>query len=90
MRQAEIVVDVIQRELLAYTHLTLAERGDPPTDGRHMLADVNKVDLLNERRVDLVMRDYLMSVLRHLTFHPLTLPETPFAHVVMPVVPHNP
>jgi hypothetical protein len=50
MRQAEIVVDVIQRELLAYTHLTLAARGDPPTDGRHVLADV-EIDPLNERRM---------------------------------------
>ena len=35
MRQAENVVDVIQRELLAYTRFTLAERGDPPTDRSH-------------------------------------------------------
>src|SRR6266851_8358947 len=47
MRQAEIVVDVIQGQLLAQAVLAFAEGGDASTDGGHMLAD-GEVHALNE------------------------------------------
>src|SRR6266849_6404293 len=39
MGQTEVIVHLIQHELLAYTVLALAERGDPTSDRRHMLAN---------------------------------------------------
>src|SRR3989442_15486687 len=52
MRQAEIVVDVIQRQLLPQPILALTQRADPSSDCRHMLTH-RQVDALNECRVDL-------------------------------------
>src|SRR5215475_4590109 len=52
MRQAEIVVDVIQGQLLAQAVLTFAEGGDASTDGGHMLAD-GEVHALDEGGIDL-------------------------------------
>src|SRR3989442_13893255 len=49
MREAKIVVDMIQGELLPHAVLTLAERADPPPDRGDMLADA-QVDALNEGR----------------------------------------
>ena len=39
MRQAKIIVDMVQGELLAQAHLVLAQRGDASSDSGHMLAD---------------------------------------------------
>ena len=52
MRQAEIVVDVIQGQLLAQAVLAFAEGGNASTDGGHMLAD-GEVHALNEGGIDL-------------------------------------
>jgi hypothetical protein len=46
---------MVEGQLVAYALLAFAERGDPPTDCRHMLADA-KVDPLDERGVDLPAR----------------------------------
>jgi len=52
MRHAEIVVDVIQRQLLVYAVLTCAERRHTPPDRGDMLADT-EVEACNEGGVDL-------------------------------------
>src|SRR5262245_11709910 len=52
MREAKIVVDMIQGELLPHAVLTLTQRADPSSDRRHMLAN-RKVNALNKRRIDL-------------------------------------
>src|SRR5712691_11414095 len=52
MREAKIVVDMIQGELLPHAVCALAERADPSADRGHMLAD-GQVEALHERRVDL-------------------------------------
>ena len=39
MRQAEVIVGLIQHQLLPHAILALAQRGDPAPDRRHMLAD---------------------------------------------------
>src|SRR6266496_1660476 len=52
MREAKIVVDMIQGELLPHAVCALAERADPSSDRGHMLAD-GQVEALHERRVDL-------------------------------------
>ena len=52
MRQAEIVVDMVQHELLSHAVLPLAEGGHPSPHCGDMLADT-QVDALDEGRVDL-------------------------------------
>src|SRR5262249_51063039 len=52
MGQTEIIVHMIQDQLLAYTILTLAERGDTTSHRRHRLTD-GQVEALHEGRVDL-------------------------------------
>ena len=47
MREAKIVVDMLQGELLPHAVLTLAERADPSPDRGDMLAEA-QVDALNE------------------------------------------
>jgi hypothetical protein len=39
MRQAKIIVDMIQSELLPHAVCALAERADPSSDRGHVLAD---------------------------------------------------
>ena len=56
MREAKIVVRVIQSELLAQPGLVFAQGGDPSPDGGHMLAD-REIDALHEGRVDLPAAD---------------------------------
>jgi hypothetical protein len=51
MREAKIVVDVIQSELLPQAILTLPQRAHPAADCRHMLADA-EVEALHEGGVD--------------------------------------
>src|SRR5262249_60287533 len=51
MGQTEIIVHQIQGQLLAYTVLTLAERGDPTSHRRHMLTD-GQVEALHQGRVE--------------------------------------
>src|SRR5205823_14719399 len=50
--QAEIIIDVVHRYLLPQAVLALAQRGNTPSDCRHMLPD-GEVEALRERRVDL-------------------------------------
>jgi len=52
MRQAEIVVCVVEYQLLPQTVLALTQRHDAPPNRRHMLADT-EVDALDEGRIDL-------------------------------------
>src|SRR5512132_3168056 len=52
MRQAKIIVGVVERELLPHTLLALTERHDAPSYCGDMLAD-GEVDALHEGRVDL-------------------------------------
>ena len=52
MRQAEIIVHVVQGQLLPHAVLALTQRADPSPDRRHMLAD-GEVEPLHERGVDL-------------------------------------
>src|SRR5262249_45204525 len=52
MREAKIVVDMIQSELLPQAVLPLAEGGHPAPDRGNMLADA-QVDALDEGGVDL-------------------------------------
>jgi len=52
MREAKIVVDMIQGELLPHAVLTLAQRGDTPPDRCHVLAD-GEVQALHKGRIDL-------------------------------------
>src|SRR5262249_50717148 len=62
MREAKIVVDMIEGQLLVDAVLTLAQRGDPPSHRRHMLADA-QVDALDEGGLDLpaVRRKHLLD-----------------------------
>src|ERR671923_1463567 len=52
MREAKIVVSLIQRQLLPQAVLALAERADPSSNRGHMLAE-GQVEALHERRIDL-------------------------------------
>ena len=52
MGQAEVVVQVVQGQLLAYPHHTFAQGRHPPANGGHMLAN-SEVDALEEGRIDL-------------------------------------
>ena len=52
MRQAAVIVGLIQRQLLPQTVLTLAQRGDTPPDRCHVLAD-GEVQALHKGRIDL-------------------------------------
>jgi hypothetical protein len=52
MGQAAIIIDMVQRQLLAYASLTCAEGGDASTNGGPMLAD-GEVDALHEGGIDL-------------------------------------
>ena len=52
MRQDKIMVDVVQRQLLAQAVLALTQRGDAPPNGCHMLAQA-EVDALHKGGVDL-------------------------------------
>jgi hypothetical protein len=52
MRQAKVIVHVIQSRLLPYARLLFAQGDDGPTNGGDVLTD-GEVDPLNEGRVDL-------------------------------------
>ena len=39
MGQTKVVIDVIQHQLLAHARFVFAQRADPPSHRRHMLAD---------------------------------------------------
>src|SRR5262249_23754976 len=75
MGQTEIIVHQIQGQLLAYTILPLAERGDPTSHRRHMLTD-GQVEALHEGRVDVpAMRgQHLLDRLQRAEDHPLAHP----------------
>jgi hypothetical protein len=72
MGQAEIIIDMVQRQLLAYAVLTFAEGGDTSTDGGHMLADA-EVDALNEGGIDLPAtgRQHLLDRLQRAEHDPV-------------------
>src|SRR5215475_4438712 len=75
MRQAKIVVDLIQGELLPHAVLTLAERADPAPDRGDMLADA-QVDALNEGGVDVptVPGQHLLNSRQRAEDHPMAHP----------------
>src|SRR5215475_2913160 len=52
MRQAKVVVRLIHDQLLTQPLFLLAERQDPSSDRRYMLADI-KVEAFHKGRVDL-------------------------------------
>jgi len=52
VRQAKVVVRLIERQLLAQPLLALAQRADPSSDRRDMLAH-RQVDTLDERGIDM-------------------------------------
>src|SRR6516165_12746099 len=82
MRQAEIVVHVIQRQLLVYAVLAFAERRHTPPDRGDLLADT-EVEAFNARRVDLPAagRQYLLGrrqgAEHHAVAHPYQTPAPP-------------
>src|SRR5439155_25275568 len=65
MRQAKIIISMVQGELLPHAVLALAQRADPSSDGGHVLAD-GQVEALHERRVDLpaARREHLLHRLQ--------------------------
>ena len=79
MWQAEIIIDLIQRQLLPYACLVFAQRGDAPPHRGHMLADA-EVQALDERGVDLVAQgsshriDGLQGAKHHAVLHPHQAP----------------
>src|SRR5713101_5139730 len=82
MRQAKIIVDMVQDELLAQALLALAQRADPSSDRGHMLAD-GQVEALHERRVDLPAagRQHLLDRLQRAEHDPVPhADQTPPAH----------
>src|SRR6266446_1442717 len=72
MGQAEMIIDMVQGQLLAYAVLTFAEGGDASTDGGHMLADA-EVDALNEGGIDLPAtgRQHLLDRLKRAEHDPV-------------------
>jgi hypothetical protein len=40
MGETKVVIDMIQCQLLAHARVVFAQRADPPSHRRHMLADV--------------------------------------------------
>src|SRR5215475_6396482 len=52
MRQAEVVIRVVQRQLLAEARLVFTERDDTPSYRGHMLTN-GEVDTFNEGGIDL-------------------------------------
>ena len=65
VRDAEVVVNMVKRQLLAQAVLALAQRRHTPSHGGHMLTD-RQVDALNEGRIDLpaVSRKHLLNRLQ--------------------------
>src|SRR6266540_7413345 len=65
MREAKIVVDLIEGELLPHPLLALTQRADPSPQGSHMLAD-REIDALHEGGIDLptVYREHLLDGLK--------------------------
>jgi hypothetical protein len=70
MRQAEIVVGVIQRQLLSQIVLALAQGHDTSSHSGHMLTN-RQVDAFDERRIDLpaVGRQHLLDGLQSAEDH---------------------
>jgi len=83
MGQAEIIIDMGQCQLLPHAVLALAERADPPSHRRHMLAD-GQVEALHERGVDLPAagRQHLLDRLKRATHDPVS-------HVDQAPAPHG-
>src|SRR6266571_9245014 len=75
MRQAEVIVAMVKSELMAQPLLAFAQRGDSPSDRRHMLTD-GEVEAFNEGRVDLPAagREYLLDGLQGPEDHPVAHP----------------
>src|SRR5216683_2611725 len=65
MREAKIVVDMIEGELLTQPLLALTQRADPAPHGGHMLAD-REIDALHEGGIDLPAtgREHLLDDLK--------------------------
>ena len=72
MRQAEVRVAMVQSELLAQPLLAFAQRGDSPSDRRHMLTD-GEVEAFNEGGGDLPAagRSHLVDGLQGPEDHPV-------------------
>src|SRR5262249_34737612 len=79
MGQTEIIIDLMQGQLLPQALLALAERADPPSPCRHVLAD-GQVEALYERGVDLAAKgsqygiDGLQGAKHHAVPHPHQAP----------------
>src|SRR5712691_8396771 len=76
MREAKMVVDMVQNELLPQAVLTLTECGHPSPHRRDMLAH-RQVEALNERRIDLpaVGRQHLLDCLHRAEHHAVAHPD---------------
>ena len=75
MRQAKVIVHVIQGQLLAQARLVFAQRDNAPTDRSHMLAN-RAVRTLYKGRVDLPARGC-----QHLCLIPARVPKTTRWHM---------
>src|SRR5919198_5697339 len=75
MREAKIVVDMIQGALLPQAVLTLAERADPASDRGHMLTH-RQVEPLDEGGVDVptVRGQHLLNSRPRAEDHPMAHP----------------
>ena len=76
MRQAKVIVDVRQGELLAYAHLVLAVRRDASPDGGHRLADA-EVNPLDKGSIDLpaVRGQHLLNGSQRAERHAMAYPD---------------
>jgi hypothetical protein len=82
MRQAEIIISMVQGELLPHAVLALASGADPSSHCGHMLAD-GEVDPLDEGGIDLPAsrRQHLIDRLQSPEHHAMRHGhQTPAAH----------
>src|SRR5262245_63837294 len=82
MRQAEIIIDMVQNELLPHAVLTLAEGGHPSPHSGDMRTDA-QVDALDEGGIDLpaASRQHLLHRLQGAKHDPmLHSDQAPAAH----------
>ena len=79
MGQTKVVIDVIQRQLLAQARFVFAQRADPSPHRGHMLTD-GEVQPLDERGVDLAAKgsqhriNGLQGAKHHTVMHPHQAP----------------
>ena len=87
MRQAKIIIHMVQGQLLAQAVLALAQCGNATPNRRHMLADA-QVEAFNERGVDApaTRRSHVLDGFQSAKHHPVpdtdeTTPTGGFDHL---------